>query len=488
MSTSEFLSKRATIQPSGRRRQCAERRSPRIAGKVAAAACALLLPLLAGCGPGQGDAVTQAEQAFDKILGTPDSPTIVGGVSSRYLGSIAADDATAVGLARRVLIQGGTAADAATELALALTVTQPGRAGLDGGGLCLIKPAGIQPVEELDFLPQPVEGSAIPVPGLVRGLAALEDRYGKLRWQNLVAPVESLATTGITVTPGLLTDLREAGLGDASPSGKALAVGDVVPQRAVAATLAQLRIGGPEEFYTGPQGGVLVGAGIPGKELVGYTAVWRGAPSLSAGGDRLYYPAGPSGDVVAAAWTAAAQAGDPAARFAAARAAGYTEAAASLLDQPAGSTGFFATDASGLAVSCAIGMGRPFGTGQIIESLAIFASNSFTGRGITSLAPLLGVNGAGDQVLATAVGAGSAAAPADAAVVAASVLLGSRGVALAVSDPRVPAEAVGQLVPDRVSMLACPGGLPGQPNSCSIQNDPRGGGYAMAVDQLVRAP
>ena len=36
--------------------------------------------------------------------------------------------------------------------------------GLDGGGVCLVKPGGAGPVEELDFLPQSVPGGAVPVP------------------------------------------------------------------------------------------------------------------------------------------------------------------------------------------------------------------------------------------------------------------------------------------------------------------------------------
>ncbi|MEI9986759.1 MAG: hypothetical protein WDN69_28470 [Aliidongia sp.] len=63
---------------------------------------------------------------------------------------------------------------------------------------------------------------------------------------------------------------------------------------------------------------------------------------------------------------------------------------------------------------------------------------------------------------------------------------GNRSVGEAVSDPRTPAETLGTLVADRVAALACPGGLPEKPASCAIQHDPRGGGYSMHVDRLVR--
>jgi len=422
----------------------------------------------------------------EEVLGF-DVPPDGGGeaIQSRYLGSIAADDTEAVDLARRVLLGGGTAADAAAEIALALTVTQPGRAGLDGGGICLVKPGGAAAVAELDFLPRNAAGGTVPVPGLVRGLAALEERYGALRWQQIVAPVEALATTGMRVTPGLLADLQAAGLGNGGPGGKPLEVGDILPQRAVGTTLAQLRTGGAAEFYTGTAASALVSAGVPAKPLADYAPVWRGPASLTTGGTRLFYPQGASGAAIEAAWTAAERGGDPSGRFAAARAAGLPGSGSAAIDRPAGSIGFLATDSAGRAVSCAIGMGKPFGTGQIIEPLGIFAAQPFDGATSVSLAPILGTDLGGVQLMAAFAGAGSYAAPADAASIASAVLHGNRSVAEAVSDPRVPAEAVGTLVPDRVSALSCPGGLPLKPGSCSIQQDPRGGGYAMPVDRLV---
>jgi gamma-glutamyltranspeptidase / glutathione hydrolase len=470
--TSGILSTAANIRPIDHPRQCAQRRSLIRPG----AALALVGLALAGCGT-----VRSAEEAVG--LNGP-SKADQTAIESRYVGSIAADDTVVVDLARRVLLGGGSAADAAAEIALTLTVTQPGRAGLDGGGVCLVKPAGGGAVEELDFLPQSAAGGTAPVPGLVRGLAALQERYGVLRWQQIVAPVEQLATTGITVTPTLLADLNTAGLGNGGPGGRPLSVGDILPQRAVAAALAQLRLSGAAGFYTGTEGSALVAAGVPAKALATYAPVWRSPASLAVGSGRLLYPQGAAGAAVQAAWAAAQGGSDPAGRFAASRAAAFPGGAAAI-DRPSGSIGFFATDAAGRAVSCAIGMGRPFGTGQTLEPLGIFASVPFDGAAAASLAPMLSVNASGGQLLAVVVGAGSYAAPADAAAIAWSVLQGNRSVGEAVSDPRVPAESVGTLVADRVEVLSCPGGLPDRPGSCSIQHDPRGGGYSMHVDRVV---
>jgi gamma-glutamyltranspeptidase / glutathione hydrolase len=463
--TSGILSTGSNIRPIGPPRQCTRRRglTPRFG------ATALLALALAGCGT-----VRSAEEAVG--LTTPTAGE--GQIASRYLGSIAADDIEAVDLARRILLGGGTAADAASEIALALTVTQPGRAGLDGGGVCLVKPAS-GAVVELDF-PAQNAGGTVPVPGLVRGLAALQQRYGALRWQQIVAPVEALAVTGMRVTPGLLADLQTAGLGSGGPGGRPLEVGDILPQRGVAATLTQLRTGGVADFYTGAQGGTLVAAGVPARALADYAPVWRPPASLNAGGNLLYYPQGPAGAAIQAAWNAAGTGGD---RFAAARGAAFAPGAA--IDQPAGSTGFLVADAAGRAVSCAIGMGRTFGSSQIVEPLGIFVSAPTEGAA-NSLAPIIATFADGDQLLAAVAGAGSYAAPADAAAVAWSILRGNHPVSEAVSEPRTPAESVGTLVADRVSALSCPGGLLQVPGSCSVQHDPRGGGYSMPVDRLVK--
>jgi gamma-glutamyltranspeptidase/glutathione hydrolase len=486
--TSGILSTPANIRPFARPRQCAERRS--FVRLRLALALATVGVALAACDsqPEVAQTLNTAGNVVKTVLGfQTDDAGQGGGIDTLYLGSVAADDTQAVDLGRRVLLSGGNAADAATVMAFAMTVTQPGRAGLDGGGVCLVKPPGPAAVEELDFPAQGATGGNLPVPGLMRGMAALEERHGALRWQKLVAPVEALATTGMTVTPTLLGDLQAAGLGTNGPGGGPLKVGDVLPQRAVSTSLAQLRIGGASAFYTGAEGGEMVQQGVPAQALAKYAPVWRRPASVASGANHLYFPQGPAGAAVQASWQAvqAPGGGDAAARFDAARAAAFPAGSAGI-DQPAGSTSFLATDASGLAVGCAIGMGRLFGSGQIIEPFGIFASMPFDGASSGSLVPILVTDATGEQLLAAVSGAGSYAAPADTAAITAAVLRGGRPLAEILSEPRSPGEAVGTLAPDRVVALVCSGGLPAQSGSCSSQHDPRGGGFAMRVDQLAK--
>jgi gamma-glutamyltranspeptidase/glutathione hydrolase len=447
-----------------------------------AASLAILSMTLSGCG-------TLHSVGESVGLGSDDKAS--NAVESRYLGSIVADDPQAVDLARRVLGSGGTAADAAAVLAMTLAVTQPGRAGLDGGGICLIKPAGKGGIDQLDFLPQSVPGAALQVPGLVRGMAALQVRYGALHWQQVLAPVEHLATTGITVTPQLLIDLQAAGLGTDGPDGKRLQVGDLLPQRGVAATLSKLRVGGPAEFYTGGLASSLVAAGVPGTALANYVPTWR-ATAGSAGDGGIFFAQGQSGLLAQAAWQALSAdkaAADPAAFNTARQAAtaALPRSSEGGLDQATATTGFLVTDVNGQVVSCAIGMGsKLFGTGQIIEPLGVFAASGFDAATLASLAPMIALDPGRGQVLGAFAGAASPAAPADAAVVAWLSLHGKRPLDQAIAEPRVASDSGATLAADRVSAIVCPDGLRDKPGSCSVQHDPRGFGFAIQADNLIR--
>ena len=55
-----------------------------------------------------------------------------------FLGHVASEEPRAALAARNVLSAGGTAVDAAAAAGLMLTVTLPSRAGLGGGGACLL--------------------------------------------------------------------------------------------------------------------------------------------------------------------------------------------------------------------------------------------------------------------------------------------------------------------------------------------------------------
>ena len=113
------------------------------------------------------------------------------------LGGAASDEPRATLVAEDILASGGTAADAATALYFTLAVTYPGAASLGGGGECIVYDTKTNKLENLQFFNQsPAAGGAIAIPGNIRGMAALQARYGRLEWSQLLAPAEQIAAFG----------------------------------------------------------------------------------------------------------------------------------------------------------------------------------------------------------------------------------------------------------------------------------------------------
>ena len=123
-----------------------------------------------------------------------------------FFGVVAGDEPNSVQAAEKVLKSGGTAADAATVLALSLTVTMPSAASLGGGGVCLVHSPGDGKTEALDFIasaPERVGRRAdrpAAVPALLRGVAALHARYGAVDFRSHLGKAEQLARFGHVVS------------------------------------------------------------------------------------------------------------------------------------------------------------------------------------------------------------------------------------------------------------------------------------------------
>jgi len=192
-----------------------------------------------------------------------------------FFGVVAADEPVAVKAAEDVLRFGGTAADAAVALALALTVTKPSMASLGGGGVCVVHDPTGKFTEVIDFIAppgSPVAGADRPsaVPTLLRGMAALHARYGQTDFRSLLAGVEKMARFGAIVSRAAARDLAlaarplfndpEARRIFATASGAPVAEGDRLIQSDLADTYAALRTSGINSFYKGAFAARLVAA------------------------------------------------------------------------------------------------------------------------------------------------------------------------------------------------------------------------------------
>lgn len=117
-------------------------------------------------------------------------------------GFVVADDPQAAEVGAGILEHGGNAADAAAATYLALSVTYPVAAGLGGGGVCGVHAQQVN--ETFDFESGEARGGgSYAVPGNVSGFARLQALYGRLPWQRVVSPAESLAAAGFHISQAL---------------------------------------------------------------------------------------------------------------------------------------------------------------------------------------------------------------------------------------------------------------------------------------------
>lgn len=183
-----------------------------------------------------------------------------------FLGGVAAEEPRAALVARNILSAGGSAADAAVAAGFTMAVTLPSRAGLGGGGACLVLNPRRGDVEAIVFPPgQRVAapmGADRPaaVPMMARGLFALHARSGRRPFEELLAPAEQAARLGTEVSRALALDLAAVAgplLADPyaaaifGPSGQPLATGERLVQPDLGATIGTLRTAGVGDLYQG---------------------------------------------------------------------------------------------------------------------------------------------------------------------------------------------------------------------------------------------
>src|SRR5574337_615850 len=168
----------------------------------------------------------------------------------------------------------------------------PQSSGLGGGGFLLyyhaasgrvdaydgreVAPAGATPDMFLDAAGQPrpfremvASGRSVGVAGILAMLHLVHGEHGRLPWKRLFEPAIALAEEGFPVSPRLHQllqadpDLRQDAAARAlfyDAEGNALAVGALLRNPALAATLRQVAEGGPAAFYRGELARAMVAA------------------------------------------------------------------------------------------------------------------------------------------------------------------------------------------------------------------------------------
>lgn len=403
-------------------------------------------------------------------------------------GFVIADEPRAAQIGRDMLESGGTAADAAAAMALTMAATLPSRAGLGAGGVCLVFDAAEKVTRTLDFMPRPAApGSAVAAPGLLRAMAVLHARGGKLRWERVAVAAEQEAYRGVEVSRALAADVKAAG---AAPFPIPAEGGHFV-QTELGATLSQARRAGLGSFYGGTVGAALAqAAGMTTQTLAGVRPEWRDTVKTGFDYYELHFPVTPegqSGQAMLAAWSAGDKA-KPEARLSAAlealrRASGGS--AAVIGAHPASGGGAAAPGAAVLAVdgkenavACALTMGGLFGTGRVVPGTGVVPAKPVSGTGFGM--PVLFTNHIVGRTRFAAVGTAQGgealpAGPASALAVALPGLL-DEGKAPEIIAAR-PAE-----LPGRIAAVTC---QPAQENLlkiCQTGTDPRVPSLAYVIE------
>jgi gamma-glutamyltranspeptidase/glutathione hydrolase len=236
-----------------------------------------------------------------------------------------------------VLIDGGTAADAAVAACLASCVAETVMTGLLGGGHAIYFDAGSARTRNLDcFVAVPGLGDArsdpsllveleVPfgtelvhyavgiascgVPGLTAGLGALHDEYGRLPWSRLVEPALRLAREGVDFPPAHASCLAmlaavmtmNEGARIYSPGGELLPAGGRLQQPGLVPALERLAEEGPRSFYGGTLAAALLelmderGGLVTDTDLRSYKASWSEPVEVPYAGTSFHTRGGLSG-------------------------------------------------------------------------------------------------------------------------------------------------------------------------------------------------
>ena len=217
-----------------------------------------------------------------------------------------------------MLLEGGSAADAAIAAAITLTVVEPTGTGIGSDAFALVNegrdilglngsgraPAAWSPDRFGSATEMPLRGwDSVTVPGAVSLWVVLSDRFGKLPFARLFEPAIRCAREGFHVTPRIgalwasnAAELgRQPGFAEAyMPGGAAPRTGDLFRLPEQADTLELIARTRGEAFYTGDLARAMTrhaadhGGALGMADLAAHRCDWVAPVSTAAHGARLH--------------------------------------------------------------------------------------------------------------------------------------------------------------------------------------------------------
>ena len=222
-----------------------------------------------------------------------------------------------------VLREGGNAVDAAVATAFAIGVVEPEMSGVGGSGAMLTWIAKEHRAEFLDFYAaQPIASfraanavgrdsttplRVVGVPGNVAGLLMAQERFGKLRRAQVMAPAIRLAEEGFPMYEVLASMIRQdSAVVARDPVGRSIylkdghvpALGEHVSNPALAGVLRTIAAEGRRGFYEGSIAADVIarmnrgGHPVTAADFARFEPVWR-RPLCATYGDRVLLSAPP---------------------------------------------------------------------------------------------------------------------------------------------------------------------------------------------------
>jgi gamma-glutamyltranspeptidase/glutathione hydrolase len=183
---------------------------------------------------------------------------------------------------RKVLRAGGSAIDAAIAMQAVLTLVEPQATGIGGGAFIMYwdgkhvqaydgretAPAGageglfLRPDgKPMTFSEGQIGGRSVGTPGVLRALELAHRQHGKLAWARLFDSAIDLAERGFPISPRLYTQIAadkflkpasDIGAYFLTEDGQAKPIGTILKNPALAQTLREIALRGPDALYTGP--------------------------------------------------------------------------------------------------------------------------------------------------------------------------------------------------------------------------------------------
>jgi len=244
-------------------------------------------------------------------------PTVMG-----RRGCVAAAHPLAAMAGIEVLLQGGSAIDAAVATSFALHVVEPYMSSPGGVATLLVFHRGTrEAVVSAGQMPAAADPSAVTaedlkagprsigVPGLVAATLGLHERHGTMPRATVMAPAIRLAEDGFPLTVKNVEFIRKARpqLAQSAEAERTFLVagepprpGTILAQKDLGATLRQIAEGGREAFYRGPIARAIArameaqGGWITEADLAAYAPTWGTPLHIAFRGHEIAVPPPPT--------------------------------------------------------------------------------------------------------------------------------------------------------------------------------------------------